>query len=253
MELDEFIAGIQNFGSLSHQNKIVQFGWFLHFHKNQERFTQPDIRSCFDQRSMGCPNLSQEFKRLVEKRPKVLLQDSAGYRLENAIRQKLDEKYGQHETTIAVSALLRDLPGKIADDAERHFLSEAIICYHHKAYRAAIIMAWNLAYDHLLRWILKDPVRLTAFNANIIARIGQKRGNGLVMAKREDFEDFKEGEVLDIIGLAALFSSQNIKKVIEIQLTKRNLAAHPSLVVIEGPQADDTITSLVSNVVLTFK
>ena len=72
------------------------------------------------------------------------------------------------------------------------------------------------------------------------------------MAKRDDFEDLKESEVLDIIGRASLFS-QNVKKIIEIQLTKRNLAAHPSLVVIEGPQADDTISSLVNNVVLTFK
>jgi 23S rRNA maturation-related 3'-5' exoribonuclease YhaM len=104
-----------------------------------------------------------------------------------------------------------------------------------------------------LRWILRDSARLSAFNTNIIGRIGGKRGNGLVIAKREDFEELKEGEVLDIMGLASLFSSQNVKKIIEIQLTKRNLAAHPSLVVIEGPQADDTITSLVSNVVLTFK
>jgi hypothetical protein len=182
-----------------------------------------------------------------------LLQDTGGYRLENGIRQKLDEKYGLHESTIAVSALLKDLLGKVADEAERHFLSEAITCYHHKAFRAAIIMAWNLAYDHILRWIVNDATRLAAFNAHIIARIGQKRGNGLVMAKREDFEEIKEGEVLDIIGLASLFTSQNVKKTIEIQLTKRNLAAHPSLVVIQGPQADDTITSLVNNVVLTFK
>ena len=253
MELHEFVGAVQHFGSLSHQDKIIHFGWYLHVHKNQERFTQPDIRSCFDARHMGCPNLSQEFKRLVEKRPKVLLSDSSGYRLESAMRQRLDNKYAEHETTIAVSQLLRDLLGKVSDEAERHFLSEAIKCYHHKAFRAAIIMAWNLAYDHLLRCILNDPARRSAFNSHILARIGQKRGNGLVMAKREDFEDIKESEVIDIMGLASLFSSQNVKKVIEIQLTKRNLAAHPSLVVIEGPQADGTISSLVNNVVLTFK
>ena len=180
---------------------------YLHVHKNRERFTQPDIRSCFDARNMSCPNLSQEFKRLVEKRPKVLLPDSSGYRLESAIRKKLDDKYAEHETTIAVSQLLRDLLGKVSDEAECHFLSEAIKCYRHKAFRAAIIMAWNLAYDHLLRWILKDPTRLSTFNASILARVGQKRGNGLVIAKREDFEDLKESEVLDIMGLASLFLS----------------------------------------------
>lgn len=253
MELSEFIAAVQGFSSLSHQDKILHFGWHLHVHGQRERFSQPDIRSCFDGLSMRCPNLSQEFTRLLEKRPRVLLNDSSGYRLESAVRQKLDLKYGQHETTIAVSQLLRELPGKIADEAERHFLSEAIKCYHHKAFRASIIMAWNLAYDHLLRWILNDPARLASFNSHIVARIGAKRGAGLAIAKREDFEELKESEVIDIMGLASLFSSQNIKKILEIQLTKRNLAAHPSLVLIEGPQADDTITSLVSNVVLIFK
>jgi hypothetical protein len=48
-------------------------------------------------------------------------------------------------------------------------------------------MAWNLAYDHLLNWILKEPSRLAAFNAQIIVRIGAKRGTGLIIAKREDF------------------------------------------------------------------
>ena len=252
MDLREFVESVPKFGALSHQEKILHLGWYLHVHRQQERFTQADIRSCFDARSMTVPNLSQEFKRLVERRPRVLLQDSGGFRLENGTRQRLEEKYGTHETTIALGQLLRDLPGKISDEAERHFLSEAITCYHHRAFRAAIIMAWNLSYDHLLRWIIKNPARVAAFNAQIINRIGQKRGNVLVMTKREDFEDLKEGEVLDIMGLAGLFTSMNTKKMIEIQLTKRNLAAHPSLVTIDGPAADDTISSLVQNVVLLF-
>src|ERR1700733_11170436 len=99
MELQEFVAAVQRFGALSHQDKILHFGWYLHVHKKQERFTQPGIRSCFDQQSMTCPNLSQEFKRLTDKRPAVILQDTGGYRLENGTRQKLDERYGRHETT----------------------------------------------------------------------------------------------------------------------------------------------------------
>jgi hypothetical protein len=73
------------------------------------------------------------------------------------------------------------------------------------------------------------------------------------VVQREDVEDLKENEVFDIMALASLFPSQNVKKIIEIQLTKRNLAAHPSVVEIEGPQADDTISSLVNNVLLKFK
>lgn len=104
----------------------------------------------------------------------------------------------------------------------------------------------------LLHWILKDTSRLAAFNANIVARIGAKRGNGLVISTREDFEELKESETIDVCNLASLFASTNTKKILDMQLTKRNLAAHPALVVMEGPQADDAISSLVKNVVLVL-
>lgn len=202
---------------------------------------------------MGEPNLSLVFRRLLERRPKVLLQSGSSYRLESKVREHLDKKYGQHETTIAVSQMLRDLIGKVSDEAERLFLSEAIKCYNAKASRAAIVMAWNLAYDHLLNWILADTTRLAGFNARILARVGAKRGSGFAVTKREDFEEFKEGEVLDICSNAGIFPSTNTKKILDIQLTKRNLAAHPSLVTIDAPQADDTISSLANNVVLVLK
>jgi len=252
MELKEFVALVPNFCALSQPEQLLHFGWYIHVHVEKQRFDYAAIRGCYEQLSMAVPNLSLLFTRLLERTPKVLLRDSGGFYLESEARKKLNEKYGLHETTIAVSKLLRELPGKISDSAGKLFLSEAITCYHHKAFRAAIIMAWNLAYDHLLRWILKDPTRKAAFNASITARIGVKRGTGMTIVNREDFEDLKEAEVLDICGTANLFASANTKKILEIQLTKRNMAAHPSLVTIDGPAADDTISSLVNNVVLVL-
>jgi hypothetical protein len=253
MLLKEFTALVPNFASLSQPDKVLHFGWYIHVYQDRQRFDQGAIRACYEDLYMSVPNLSLIFTRLLERRPKVMLQDAAGHYLESDTRQKLDEKYGLHETTIALSKLLRELPGKISDEAENLFLSEAITCYHNKAFRAAIIMTWNLAYDHLLHWILKDVARLASFNANIVTRIGPRRGTGVVMAKREDFEELKEGEVLDICSNANLFASSNTKKVLDMQLTKRNMAAHPSLVIIDGPAADDTISSLVNNVVLVLK
>jgi len=252
MELKEFVALVPNFPALSQPEQILHFGWYIHVHRDKQRFDQAGIRACYEELSMAVPNMSLLFTRLLERKPKVMLQDGAGCYLEATTRHKLDEKYGLHETTIAVSKLLKELPGKISNNAEKLFLSEAIICYHNKAFRAAIIMAWNLAYDHLLHWILKDAARLAAFNGSIIARIGARRGTGLTIGKREDFEDLKESEVLDICAGANLFVSGNTKKILDIQLTKRNMAAHPSLVVIDGPAADDTISSLVNNVVLVL-
>jgi hypothetical protein len=163
-------------------------------------------------------------------------------------RHALDAKYGEHETTIVISRILADLPGKINDEAERKFLAEALKCYKVEAYRAVVIMTWNLAYDHLLRWILADPARAGTFNSRIIGVVGAKKGTGLVMAKREDFEELTERNVVDISG--PILPSGNIKTILMEQLNRRNLAAHPTLVDIERPQADDTISTLVNNVVL---
>ena len=110
--------------------------------------------------------------------------------------------------TIAVSNLMKQLPGTISDQAEQLFLSEAIICYHSRAFRAAIIMVWNLIYDHLLNWILADASRLTAFLAHIAGHVGPKKAAAITITKREDFEDLKESEVLDICGSAGLFVGQ---------------------------------------------
>jgi hypothetical protein len=251
--LHEFVSVVENFASLRTPDKIIHFGWYLQSHGEQDRFDSKSIRSCYEKLSIEEPNLSQEFTRLMDKKPKVLLKDGQGYRLEHSIRAKLDAKYGQHETTIALSQMLKDLPGKISDVSERLFLSEVITCYHNRAFRAAIVMVWNLTYDHFLRWILGDPARTAAFNAQIIAVVGVKKGTGLSMSRREDFEDLKESDVIKIAGLAGLFVTDNTKRILDTQLTKRNMAAHPSLVAIEGPQADDAISSLVNNVVLYLK
>jgi hypothetical protein len=248
MTLREFVTAVPGFASLSHQDRIVYFAWWLHAHNDKERFDQAAVRKCHEDLHLTVPNLSQEFTRLQAK--KRILKDGSGFRLEHKDRAKLDAKYGQHETTIAVSKLLKDLATKVSDEAERLFLSEAIKCYNARAPRAAIVMVWNLAYDHLLNWVLADQARVDAFNSKITARVGARKGTGLVMAKREDFEELKEQEVLDIIGNAGILRSGNTKKVLDTYLTRRNLAAHPSLLEIELPAADDMITSLAKNVVL---
>lgn len=59
-------------------------------------------------------------------------------------------------------------------------------------------MAWNLAYDHVLRWILADSQRLAQFHKSIEPIIGVKRAAGMTIANREDFQEQlpKESEVI---------------------------------------------------------
>jgi hypothetical protein len=249
MELVQLVRLVKGFDALGQPERIALLAWYLHTHRKMERFDKPDIRSCYDKLGIPCPDLSIYFRRLTEERsPAVFLKDKQGYRLAGTVQRQYDQKYGRHETVVIVSDILKELPGNVADKAERLFLTEALTCYEHQAFRAAIVMTWNLAYDHLLRWIVGDAQRLAEFNTAIPRKYPKKAG--LVIADREGFEELREFEVIEVCGTACLFSTNNVKKILLDKLTKRNMAAHPSLVEITRHQADDTITDLVHNVVL---
>lgn len=251
MTLQELVNGIAGFSNHAHSEKIKLFGWYLHVQGNRDRFTAADIRACYDVVHLPQPaNVNPYLAQLTEKKSPDLLKDKGGYRLAGPVRSALDAKYGQAGSAVAIEKALADLPGKITNFAEKVFLAEALTCYRHKAFRAAIVMTWNLAYDHLLEWVLLDATRLATFNAQI--GITYPKKTGLTISVKEHFEELKESEVVQICASAALISG-NIKKILAEKLARRNIAAHPSSVSIVQYQADDVISDLVNNVVLRLQ
>jgi hypothetical protein len=146
--------------------------------------------------------------------------------------------------------MLADLPAMLGTAEEREFLAEALKCYRVTAYRSAIVMAWNLAFDHLLRWIVSDASRLAAFNQAIGLKY-PKRISHQVSQQIESFEEFTEAEVIEVCRTARLLS-KNVIEILREKLKRRNSAAHPSQVVITQLQADDAISDLINNVVLAL-
>lgn len=251
MEVGEFIRQIPGFAAKNHPEKIKTFGWFLHTQRGQDRFSAADIRKCYDDVHLDQPaNTNRFLDSLAEKTPPELLKDARGYRLTQSVRDRFDKAFGQVEAVVVVEKMLSDLPGKIADDGERLFLTEVLTCYKHDARRAAIVMTWNLAYDHLVRWVLDDAQRLADFNAGIPKRNPKKAH--ITITKREDFDELKEDETLDIVGGLPGFSG-NIKRLLKEKLGRRNTFAHPSTLIVERAQVDDMITDLVNNVALNLK
>lgn len=247
MELDDLVRAIPNLARLSHAEKIKVFAWHLHTHRKMDRFDQAAIRACYDKLHYAKPsNFGPYFAQLQNKKPPVILKDRRGYRLEGQVREAFDAKHGTRPLTIVVDTMLADLPGKVPNEAERLFLTEAITCFRVKAFRAAIVMTWNVAYDHFEEWIVSH--HLAAFNAQITRNYPKK--TGIVIAKKEDFSNhFKESEVIEIAKSAG-FLHDHIKKIMNDKLNKRNLAAHPSLIEITQYQAEDAISDLVNNVIL---
>ncbi|NSZ63021.1 hypothetical protein G6L16_006675 [Agrobacterium tumefaciens] len=249
MELSEFVQQVEGFDSLTPKEKIKIFAWFLHVHKSTAAFDNEMMRNCFKQLHINTPDVSVYLPRMASSKPAELLKERSRYRLARASRSELDKKYGNHQSVIQVARLLSELPDMVPDIAERAFLREALNCYRVEAFRACIVMTWNLAFDHVLRWILADSARLSNFNSAIGRRFPKKAGFQISML--EHFEELKESETIEVCQTAALFS-KNITEILREKLKKRNMAAHPSQIVIQQSQADDVVTDLVSNVIVVL-
>jgi hypothetical protein len=80
--------------------------------------------------------------------------------------------------------------------------------------------------------------------------VGRNRSKaGVVIRKREDFDELNEVEVIDICGTTNIVD-MNVKKILAEKLNKRNMSAHPSLVDIGQLQAEEVVADLVNNVIL---
>jgi hypothetical protein len=246
MNISAFVDGIKNFDELSHVEKIKIFAWYLHERDKVEHFTPSDIKTCYQAVHMEQPaNIGGQLLALNRKNPREVLKGEKGYSLEKRVRAKIKSNYGERDTTVQIDVLLSTLPMRIPTATEKVYLEEALICFRHKAYRASIVMCWNLAYDHVCDYIYQKE--LNTFNTKIPIRYPAKKS--LVIVNKEDFTNLKESEVIEVAKSAGIISS-NVFKIMDEKLKKRNMAAHPSNLVIDKLQAEECIHDLVENVVL---
>ena len=106
-------------------------------------------------------------------------------------------------------------------------------------------MAWNLAYDHLCEFVLAN--HLAAFNTQLPRSF--PRADISAIAKRDDFSELKESQVLQVCRSANI-TSGSLQKVLKEKLDRRNVAAHPSGVATSQLTAEEFIKDLIENVVL---
>lgn len=244
----DFASGLPGFYRKSAVEQVLAFAWFAEVSLGRSAFDGAFMRQCFKEAAIEPPNMSMYLPRMLAKRPPQLVKEKGGYRLDRTVKRTLDARLGGNPTTVAVAKALTDLPARLPDLAEKEFLTEALNCYRAHAFRAAIIMVWNLAYDHLARWVMADPARLQQFNAGLAAKYSKK---GLVVVRAEDLDELKEFEFIQAARECKLLDKHTFQ-ILEEKLRRRNMAAHPSRVAITQHQADDMITDLVANVVLKF-
>ncbi len=249
MTLQDAVGLAADFDTWNHPKKILFLGWFLHVHEGKERFNPVDVRLCYELVNLQKPSSIGPFlKSLTQSNPKRLLRDSNGFYLPKHLREEFQSQYGDRAITVQVHDLLLQLPLKIPSMSERVFLEEALTCFRHKAFRAAIVMTWNLAFAHVRDVVLTR--HLPAFNLQFPKAHPKKRLSAGVVTV-DDFNEFKESEFLEVCRGANIIDG-NAYKILDEKLGRRNTAAHPSTVVVSQLQAEEFISDLITNVVLRF-
>lgn len=246
MNAADFVQSIHGFARLSYSEQIKRFSWFLTCKQAKPIFTGADVSKCYDQTDLPKPSSVSPFLgSLAKQKPPFLLKKKSGYQLSRHAREQFDDALGNRAATVAVDKLLTELPSRLSADYERVYLNEALLCFRVSAYRAAVVMAWNLAYDHLCGLIMST--HLVPFNSQLPKSF--PKADITTISHRDDLMLLKESQVLQVAKSATIISP-NVHKIMKEKLDRRNIAAHPSGVEISQLTAEDFIRDLVINVVL---
>jgi hypothetical protein len=241
-ELRNIVRTIPNFRSLSGFLKVHFFGWFIQRFHQKEEFTEEDIRRCFQ--LLDSP-LAMYLPVIPESA--TIIKTQTGYHLDWQTLEKLDTDFGESRTAKEVHHLLEELPHKITLVKEQNYLEETLTCYSHGAYRAAIVMCWNLVFSHLRNFILEEPSRLTTFNQKLFSANPKVTS----ISTYDDFLRLKESQVLEVCNTARIVS-KNQYTILKEKLDRRNMAAHPSNIKILQLDVEHYILDCVNNVLLSL-
>lgn len=249
-DLRTFVAGIDGFENWGHTDKVRLFAWLQHFLFHNERFQTGDINQCYAALSYKPSNTTQLLNNMLDK---DLLKDGGGYYCEGKFRAKYDARYGEHDITLNIRQMVKNLVNLLPELGEKDIFKEALLCLKYDAGRAAIIMVWNIAFYHLCQYVLTH--KLAEFNNRIPIRYPRKWNvsDMPLIKKYDEFgEEMSEREVVEVCNSAGIITGDMHKVYVE-KLGKRNSAAHPSSIHVTQVQVEGFIDDLIRNTVLLLK
>jgi len=135
--------------------------------------------------------------------------------------------------TGGVSAKLRSLPKQLTNlnPAQTSLMAETTRCLECGAYRSAVVMSWNMAFDYIRQWVFDS--HLPSFNGALTTNYVNRRSGNPIYDSITNYPDFlgsdSPGEriVLDTCNSAGIITG-NIYEDLKGHLRQRNLYAHPS-------------------------
>jgi hypothetical protein len=252
-ELNSFLENVKVFFELKPAEQIDYFVYFITIEKEHGVTQATVIRECFLKSDISpYSNISHyltiNLKGKEKNHPKFLrIKD--GYQLHRSLRNSIEQNIIKKEFKAKVSKDLRLLLTYINNPNENEFLQEAINCFEISAYRAAIVMVWNLTIDHLFEYVLKNE--LSNFNV-ALSKNTDKRIKISSVSNKDDFSEIPENKFIEFCRSGNIISN-DIRKILDAKLGIRNSYAHPSNIKIIESKATEFIEDLINNVVLKYK
>lgn len=174
----------------------------------------------------------------------LAVRSEGGWELNEDGRRHVAEILG-HARPPPESDRLKAALAKVANPEAHAFLEEAVHCYGHRLYRAAVVLSWVGALWLLYAYVEKNC--LAAFNAEATRRNPKWRGaknvEGFARMQESDFLDI--AETLNVIG-------KSTKKQLQGCLDLRNGCGHPNKLRLGENAVANHIEMLALNVFARF-
>lgn len=255
--LSDFLLSVPGIGDLSLRSHILLVAYHLR-RTGTTTFSGALLRKAFGEAGLPPPaNLNIRLNQLSKGKKAPLVRLSAGtYSLSLFGAQEVDEfletplPTGREAPAGGIGSALQSLEklvAHMATGAERQFLAEAVACVQVGAKRAAVVMVWLLAVDHLYRYILAK--RLAEFNLALAKRPDAK---GLTIKTRDDFTRLRDEKTFVEILVSANAISKDVRKILDQELGFRNSCGHPADIFIPDGKVVACIEDLVHNVILKY-
>jgi hypothetical protein len=227
---------------------------------NVDEYWQVVLDTLADLESCGFAHTREVANALAKRKigwhgDRIITPQSAGelQHTVQALRNSLDAEAVPRMTididTNGVPPGLRALSAWPLSDAQRLLLDETIRCIECGAYRSAVVMGWNLAYDYIRRWTYIN--RLADFNVSLVANHTVKSTGAPKFEPIDTYEDFfaksapSEGTVLQTMKGANIIGGEVYDHLTQ-HLRYRNNYAHPNFKSLTRTQANARVEDLVA-------
>lgn len=254
MKIEEYIRTVPDFLELSHAQQVDYISLYLQKFQSQADISPSEIKEAADRLDVATLKDIARYLRLnststrkkkstkyVKKSPgrfclsRKYYQDILGTLTGLTIRKNLEHNLDKYDSIFT-------------SKEEIAFYSEMKTCFRSNAYRACIILVWNLTISRLYHHVVNSD--LVIFNS-VLSLNTDRRVKINSVSKYDDFTEIPEGKFIDLCRQAKIISNDQ-RKILEKYLGARNTYAHPSSFIASEAMSIAMVDDLILNIISRF-